>query len=201
MKDLARFDPAARLTSIARRRTVFYTRDWGELLRISLGRVQGGNDGPQIGIEHNRGALQRFCLAARPAAFVRRPREKSPRWNLMVKSGSLSRWPVRISTTDSPGLTNPLWRSFLSPASVTAEAGSQPMPSAPISALAVGDFDFRHLFDLAASCLQHAQRFLPRCRIADAVWRSPACRQSSASASSRQILARSGRTDSRLAPE
>ena len=42
------------------------------------------------------------------------------------------------------------------------------MPSAPISALAVGDFNFRDLFDLAAGRLQHSQRFLPRCRIADA---------------------------------
>src|ERR1700686_2898228 len=31
-----------------------------------------------------------------------------------------------------------------------------------------GDFDFRNLFDLAAGRLQHSQRFLPRCRIADA---------------------------------
>src|SRR5712692_10124910 len=30
------------------------------------------------------------------------------------------------------------------------------------------DFNFRDLFDLAAGCLQHAQRFFPRCRIADA---------------------------------
>src|SRR5260370_17465790 len=31
-----------------------------------------------------------------------------------------------------------------------------------------GDLNFRDLFDLAASRLEHSQRFLPRCRIADA---------------------------------
>src|ERR1019366_8315675 len=36
----------------------------GELLRISLGRVEGGYDGPQIGIKHNRGALQVPCLGS-----------------------------------------------------------------------------------------------------------------------------------------
>ena len=30
-------------------------------LLISLGRVKGGNDGPQISIEHNRATLQMFC--------------------------------------------------------------------------------------------------------------------------------------------
>ena len=44
--------------------------------------------------------------------------------------------PVRISTTDSPDFTNPLRRNFFNPASVTADAGSHPIPSAPISAFA-----------------------------------------------------------------
>src|ERR1039457_5300371 len=64
-----------------------------------------------------------FAWAASVSSGV--PANKSPRWNLMVKSGSLSKWPVRIRTTDSPGLTKPLWRSFLSPARVTAEAGDR----------------------------------------------------------------------------
>ena len=41
---------------------MFYTRICDELLRISLGRVDGGHDGPQISIEYDRGMLERFCL-------------------------------------------------------------------------------------------------------------------------------------------
>src|SRR5256885_12309719 len=58
--------------------------------------------------------------------------KRSPRWKFSVYSGSLSRWPVKINTTVSLRWTNPEWTNFLRPASVTAAAGSQPMPSAPI---------------------------------------------------------------------
>src|SRR5205823_8071919 len=54
----------------------------------------------------------------------------------MVKSGSFSMCPVRMSTTDSLRLMKPCFTNFFNPASVTADAGSQPTPSAPISALA-----------------------------------------------------------------
>src|ERR1051326_8321526 len=71
---------------------------------------------------------------AAPSSRV--PLNKSPRWKSMVKSGSFSRFPVKTRTTVSLGFTNPCFTSFLSPASVTADAGSHPIPSAPISALA-----------------------------------------------------------------
>src|SRR5436309_1220287 len=54
----------------------------------------------------------------------------------MVYCESLSVWPVRMSTTRSSRVILPRATSFLRPARVTAEAGSQPTPSAPISALA-----------------------------------------------------------------
>src|SRR5262249_633155 len=63
--------------------------------------------------------------------------KRSPRWKFSVYSGSLSRLPVKTSTTSSCERTKPVRTSFLSPARVTAAAGSQPIPSAPISAFAI----------------------------------------------------------------
>src|SRR4029077_3110832 len=79
------------------------------------------------------------CSGARePASFsCGVPAKRSPRWNFKVNSGSFKTWPVKISTTLSFGLTNPCFTNFFNPAKVTAEAGSQPTPSAPISALAM----------------------------------------------------------------
>src|SRR5207237_727969 len=77
------------------------------------------------------------CCSFRIAASSFLSGNKSPRWNLMVKSGSFSMCPVRMSTTSSLGLTKPCFTSFFSPASVTADAGSQHIPSATISAFAL----------------------------------------------------------------
>jgi len=49
--------------------------------------------------------------------------------------GSLSRFPVSTSTTVSSGFTIPA-ATILKAGESDAEAGSQPIPSAPISALA-----------------------------------------------------------------
>src|SRR5579875_3221685 len=79
-----------------------------------------------------------FCASSSAAEAVASSslENKAPLWKLIVYSGSFSVCPVSSSTVDSSGCTNPPATSFLSPASVTAEAGSHPRPSAPISAFA-----------------------------------------------------------------
>src|SRR5579884_2654896 len=59
----------------------------------------------------------------------------SARWGMPV-TVSLSRLPVRMPTTRSSRLMTPRSTSLRIPASVAAEAGSQPMPERSITALA-----------------------------------------------------------------
>ncbi len=64
-----------------------------------------------------------------------------------------------------------------------------------------GDLDFRNLFDLTAGRLQHAQRFLPRCRIADAYGGRQRVGSHRFELLAAELAYASGRTDSRPAPE
>ena len=54
----------------------------------------------------------------------------------MMKSVSLSAWPVRMATTTASRSIFPRAVSLRNAASVVADAGSQPMPSRPIIAFA-----------------------------------------------------------------
>ena len=83
-------------------------------------------------------AVSRRCRARSSALApaISASVNSSPRWYLIVYSESFSVCPVSSRTAVSSLPTRPSATSFFSPASVTAEAGSHPMPSAPISALA-----------------------------------------------------------------
>ena len=79
----------------------------------------------------------------------------------MVKSGSLRTWPVRMRTTISLGLTNPLRAQFLQAGQRDGRSGLAADAVGADLGFGLGDFNFADLLDLAAGRAQHAQRFLP----------------------------------------
>ncbi len=86
----------------------------------------------------------------------------------MVYCGSFNVWPVRMRTARSLPLSLPKRTSFLTPAKVTALAGSQPTPSGADLGFGQCDLLLGDLFAPAAHGLDDSCGFAPAGGVADA---------------------------------
>src|SRR5580658_1601070 len=147
-------------------RTVFYTRVSGELLRFSLDRAKGGNDGPQIGIEHERGTLQIFCLGR--LGLVARSSEQIAAVELDGEVRILEDVSGQDEDDGLAGLDKSASAELLKSGERDCRSRFAADAIGANFGFGGGDFDLSNLFDLATGRLEHPQRLLPRCGIADA---------------------------------
>jgi hypothetical protein len=140
---------------------VFYTRVRGELLRISLGRIESANDGPQVGFEHNRGTMQTFCLGGlglvgRASAGRSSVGRSIKQIAAMKLDGEVGIFESMAGQDQDDGLAG-----FDESAAAQLLESSQRNGGGRFATDAIGadfgfgncNFEFRDLFDLTASCL------------------------------------------------